>query len=249
MVASLPVEPTIRDGVLQLARPATEWLSTGVDGGRHTADAVYNITVPTGWAETDISPYVADRLAGAGFEEGGPALLTGVAQRHARVAVCEPVCVVVTAGLSNPATLPPRDDDDADESLAADAADSPTDDRTGFRLGTINVLAVTTRSLPPGALATLLTVLTEAKTATLLARTGFSGTTSDAVVVGCDPTGDYAPFSGSSTTVGRAARLCVRDALTAALDARYATDSIPDAVGEARYGCVTTGETRVSRFG
>ena len=235
-----PVETTVRDGVLRLARPATEWLSTGVDGGRQVADAAYNITVPSGWDETDIAPYVADRLAAAGFDEDGPALLTGVAQRHARLAVRDPVAVVVTAGLSNPATLPPRADDH--ESAG------PTDnDPAPFHPGTINVLAVTTRSLPPGALASLLTGLTEAKTATLLERTGFSGTTSDAVVVGHDPRGEPAPFSGSATAVGHAARLCVRDALTAALDARYATESIPDSVAEASDGRVTTGETTVSR--
>jgi len=49
------------------------------------------------------------------------------------------------------------------------------------------------------------------------------GTTSDAVVVASDPDGDPATFSGSATRVGAATRACVREAVDAALDARYGT--------------------------
>jgi len=83
-------EITISDGALQAGRPDTDWLSTGVDGGRGRADAAYNITVPSGWDDTDLSEYVARRTAAAGFETDGPALLTGVEQQHAKTGCSRP---------------------------------------------------------------------------------------------------------------------------------------------------------------
>lgn len=234
-------DTTVRDGVLRAARPDTVWLSSGVDGGRTRADAAYNITVPEGWTDTDPAAYAARRIATAGFDTEGPTLLTGVEQRHARRAVCEPVEAVLTAGVSNPAVLPPRDGSDV--TADGDAAAATSDE---FRPGTINILLGTTRALPPGALTNLLAVAVEAKTATLTRETGFSGTTSDAVVVGSDPAGEPATFTGSATTVGRAARACVRDALTAALAARYTENEIPDSVADAEYGSVTTTTATVS---
>lgn len=228
---------TVRSNVLQIHSPSTEWLSTGYDGGRQAASAAYNITVPDGWTETDLEGYVDRRLAAAEFEKAGPALLTGVGQRHARRAVLDPVEVVVTAGVSNPATLPP-----------GPTTATTSENQAEYQPGTINIIAGTTRSLPPGALANLVAVVTEAKTATLLRLTGFSGTTSDAVIVGTDPTGRPAAFSGSSTPVGQAARACVRDALTAALDSRYETEPIPKSVDDATYGCETTVQATVSRL-
>jgi len=213
-----------------------EWLSTGFDGGTHDAETAYNITVPEGWTETDLAAYADSRLAEAGFEQSGPALLTGVDQQHARRAVYDPVEVIVTAGVSNPSTLP------------ADSQHETVASTTEFRPGTINIIAGTTRALPPGALANLITVVTEAKTATLLRLTGFSGTTSDAVIVGSDPTGEKTQFSGSSTAVGRATRGCVRDALTAALESRYQSTAIPKSVADAEYGCATTVQSTVSRL-
>ena len=231
-------EPTVRSNVLQLRSPSTDWLSTGVDGGCQRADAAYNITVPEGWTETDLAGYVDRRTAEAGFDTDGPALLTGVDQRHARRAVLDPVEVVVTAGVSNPATLPP----------ASRQETTPSGADGGFRPGTVNILVGTRRALTPGALANVVSVVTEAKTATLLRLTGFSGTTSDAIIVGSDPTGKEAQFSGSSTAVGRATRACVRDALTAALDSRYEFEAIPESVDDAAYGCATTIEASVSEL-
>jgi len=51
-----------RDGVLRVGRPETEWLSTGWNGGRCTADCAYNISVPEGWERTDLGTYVDERL-------------------------------------------------------------------------------------------------------------------------------------------------------------------------------------------
>ncbi|MGB9957513.1 adenosylcobinamide amidohydrolase [Haloferax prahovense] len=238
-------EATRRDGVCRLRRPDTRWLSTGYAGGESRADAAFNVTVPEGWPETDLDAYVERRLSAAGFDERGPTLLTGVGQEHARRARFGPVEVVATAGVSNPAELP-IDGEPSEwggESAAPDAAAGGDD---GDRVGTVNVFVGTTRSLEPGALANLVAVAAEAKAATLLARCGAPGTTTDAVVAACDPTGDPVTFSGSATEVGNAARVCVRDAVLASLDSRYDDESIPRGVGEASYGVVADDRATVS---
>ena len=232
-------EATVSGGVCQFLRPRTRWLSTGWDGGESRGPAAYNVTVPDGWPETDLAAYVESRRADAGFDAEGPTLLTGVDQEHARRARLDGVEAVVTAGISNPAVLPVTDDEASDtgSDSVVDDADHP---------GTVNVVVGTTHALAPGALANLLTVAAEAKAATLLARTGVPGTTTDAVVAACDPAGPQERFSGSATPVGRAARACVRDALLASLDSRYADGELPT-VAEAPYGVVTDSRAVVTR--
>lgn len=245
------VETAVAEGVLRLRRPDTRWLSTGWDGGFADAPAAYNVSVPEGWDRTDLGAYAAERLSTAGFESGGraPVLLTGVDMRHARVARSDPVVAVATAGVSNPAALPMDDPEavasDAGRTSGPDAAGAP--DRPGR--GTVNVLVATTRRLDDGALANLVAVAAEAKAATLLATTGFPGTTTDAVVAGSARDGEPATFSGSATPVGSAARACVRDAVRASLDSRYAAGdvSLPDTVSDAEHGVVTDRETEVTR--
>jgi len=72
----------------------------------------------------------------------------------------------------------------------------------------------------------------------LLATAGVPGTTSDAVVVGDDPTGEPAAFSGSATPVGAAARVCVRDAVRASLRSRYPDGDLPGPAADAEHGVV-----------
>ncbi|NHN42212.1 adenosylcobinamide amidohydrolase [Halorubellus sp. JP-L1] len=235
------------DDVLELARQDTTWLSTGWRGGRTTADAAYCLTVPEGWACEDLAWFVDDRLrerdvdpervaAAAGGD--APVLLTGVAMRHARGARLGPVEAYATAGVSNPAALP-TEPDALREPAVANGGDGERDDGLPdgeYVPGTVNVVVGTTRDLAPGALANLVAVAAEARATTLLDRVGFPGTTSDAVVAACDPDGDPAAFSGSATRVGAAARACVREAVGAALDARYHEDDPPASVDDARYG-------------
>jgi adenosylcobinamide hydrolase len=227
-----------RAGVLRLARPGTRWLSSGWAGGFSVADTAYNVTVQEGFARTDLSAYAAERRAEAGFPETGPTLLTGVEQRHARGARLGPVEAVATAGVSNPAVLPMAPGD----GTLREATDGGTH-------GTVNVFVGTTRALDDGGLATLLGVAVEAKTATLLHATGFPGTTSDAVVVGCGPAGEAAAFAGSATPVGAAARACVREAVRAALAARYADAAPPESLTAAKYGVSTDVEAVTFRPG
>ncbi|SEO82592.1 adenosylcobinamide hydrolase [Halorientalis persicus] len=221
----------VAEGVLRVSGP-DRWLATGPNGGYRTAPAAYNISVPEGFDRTDLDTYVAERRERAGFERAGPALLTGVDLAHARGARAGPVTVVATAGLSNPAALPM----DPDAAASDDEAGATTADR---ETGTVNLLVGTARALDRGALATLLATAVEAKTATLQSLTGFTGTTSDAVVVGSTADGEPADFAGSGTPVGAATRACVRDAVRASLRARYADRGIPDSVTDADHGVRT----------
>jgi adenosylcobinamide hydrolase len=227
-------ETTVREGVLRAHREDARWLSTGWDGGAWRGDAAYNVSVPEEFDRTDLDAYLAERRESAGFADPGPCLLTGVELQHARGARCGPVSAVATAGVSNPAALPMEPNRDA-----GDEADTGTTEST---VGTVNVLVGTERSLAEGALANLLAVAVEAKTATLLAETGFPGTTSDAIIAACDPAGEETTFSGSATEVGACARACVRAAVRASLESRYgeATDAtVPESVADAEYGVVT----------
>ncbi|SEK33453.1 adenosylcobinamide amidohydrolase [Haloferax larsenii] len=240
---------TCRDGVCRIFRPETRWLSTGYDGGESTGNVVYNISVPEGWPETDLDTYVEERLAEAGFADVGPALLTGVDQQHARRARFGPVEVVATAGVSNPAELPVEGlRDGGCENVPVDSVADDSSNSDEPKLGTVNVVVGTTRSLEPGALPNLVAVAAEAKAATLLSRCGSPGTTTDAVVAACDPAGETASFSGSATEVGNAARICVRDAILASLDSRYADRELPTSVEDAQYGVVADEHATVSNL-
>lgn len=225
-------EATVRDGVLHVRGPGARWLSTGWNGGFARADGVDVISVPTGWEATDIDAYVNERRRQAGITIDGPVLLTGVDMKEARGARSAPVVGYATVGLSNPAALPmaPTGDETADEKPA---------------VGTVNLVIGTTRALDDAALASLLATATEAKTATLLAATGFTGTTTDAVVVGCDPSGEPAAFTGSATAVGAAARACVREAVQAGLRARYPDHDMPESVAAAEHGTRTNRRAEV----
>lgn len=231
-------DSTLREGVLELRRPETEWLSTGWEGGRCRADAAHSLTVPEGWEPADIGTDVAERLAAAGFERDGPVLLTGVDVGHARGARRGPVEVVATAGVSNPAALPVPDPWEGDEVPATSATVGRTSGTDPPDPGTVNVVVGSRRALGESALANLLTVAAEAKAATLSTLVGVPGTTSDAVVAATDPAGEPSEYSGSATEVGAAARACVRDAISAALVARYPDREMPETVADARHGIV-----------
>lgn len=228
-------ETTIRDGVLQAAAPEARWLSTAWNGGYQDADAAYNISVPEGWDRQDLDAYVNERIGKAGFGSFGPALLTGVNMEHAVGARLDSVTALVTVGLSNPASLPlhPGSTETAKQI-------GPTHEDQSPDPGTINILLGTERALKDGALATLLGAVVEAKAGTLQQLTGYTGTTSDAVIVATNPGGEPSDFAGSSTPIGSAARAVVRDAIVAGIEARDA--EIPASVAAADSG-IKTAET------
>ncbi|WP_050033129.1 adenosylcobinamide amidohydrolase [Halorubrum halophilum] len=246
-------DATVREGVLRLHRPETRWLSTGWNGGRSLADAGFNVSVPEGFDRTDLGAYRDERLAQAGFKSESdagrdgdpPTLFTGVSMEHARGACLGPVVAYATVGLSNPAMLPMDPggaaDDASDLKYNAEAAT----EEPPRRPGTVNLILGTTRRLADGAAANLVAVAAEAKATTLLATAGVPGTTSDAVVVGDDPTGEPAAFSGSATPVGAAARVCVRDAVRASLRSRYPDGDVPGPAADAEHGVVADDRAEV----
>ena len=221
-------EATTADSVFRLRCPDVHWLSTGWRGGFERADTAYSITVPEGWSRTDIGAYIDERRKRAGFDADGPTLLTGVELQHIRGARLEPIVVYATVGLSNPAVLPIE----PTETSGQHPEWTP-------HSGTVNLFVGTTRCLDRATLTSLLGTVVEAKTATLLPTTGFSGTTSDAVIVGSDTTGKSATFAGSATEVGAAARACTREAIRASFCSRYAERDVPQSVSDAEYGVVT----------
>ncbi|QGN07286.1 adenosylcobinamide amidohydrolase [Halorhabdus sp. CBA1104] len=228
------------EGVLRLARPETRWLSTGWDGGFCRAEAAYNCTVPKGWDPGDIRADVQDRLDRADFDAAaGPILLTGVDQRHASGARLGPVTVFATVGLSNPTTLPLEPDERRAEVGAVDGSDESPEP------GTVNLVVGTTRSLTDAGMANLVAIAAEARTATLLELVGFTGTTSDAIVVASDPAGEPTQYTGSATPVGRATRACVRAAITASFRSRYEETDPPASVQAAEHGQATTARAEV----
>lgn len=225
----------VSEGVLRVEREGTQWLSTGWDGGPSKGSVAYNVSVPEGWKRTDLAEYVSARRERAGFERSGPTLLTGVDLKHARSARYGSVEVIATAGVSNPAALPMNPS--GERSVPAE--------RGG---GTVNLIVGTVHAPSEGALANLLTVAAEAKAATLLEKTGVPGTTTDAIIVACDPAGKTVEFTGSATPVGAAVRACVREAVSASLDSRYAKIPLPTPE-DAEYGLSTTERAEVSAIG
>ena len=262
---------TRRGGVVRIRRPETVWLSTGPNGGPSRGPVAYSVSVPDGWDRTDLAAYVEERRRDAGFETPGPALLTGLAARHARVARAGAVAVLATAGLSNPAPLLVDDDP---RRPADDGGARPNDDRTpadngvrpndghgsgdgssppstpADRPGTVNVVALVDRALRPAARANLLTVVAEAKATTLLDAAGVPGTTTDAVIVGTatEETAETAVrFSGSGTEIGAAVRACTHDAIRESLRSRYGDGERPGSVAEAEHGVVASVSTEVTQ--
>lgn len=230
-------ETNVSEAVLRVSGPAdTRWLSTGWNGGFSRAESVYNISVPTGFDRTDLDRYVRERLEAAGFVEVGPTLLTGVDLANAVGATLGPVTVVATVGLSNPAGLPLDPDGTVPAELVEDAPGDP---------GTVNLVVGVDRALDDGGIATLLSVVVEAKAATLQQATGFTGTTSDAVVVGSDPSGERSRFAGSATNLGDATRASVRDTILEGISRRYADTQVPETVADADSGIETTRRAEV----
>jgi len=66
--------------------------------------------------------------------------------------------------------------------------------------------------------------------------------------VACDPSGEPAPFCGSGTELGADARACGREAVRAALAARYPAGGLPDGPDDAEYGTSTERRAEVRRI-
>lgn len=224
---------TPNKGVLQLAYPRSEWVSSGWDGGFTTADAAYNISVPTNWEHTDLDTYAENRRNKSGFSSPGPTLFTGVSVQHAYAATVTDVTVIATAGLSNPTTIP----EDTDVSPSSE---------DGQPAGTVNLLIAVDQHLSEHALLEILSGAVEAKTLTLYRETGIPSTTTDAVIAGCSSHGPQNQFAGSATELGAATRICTRDAILASLQSHYPDQEYPTSMEDAAYGSRLSGHASVN---
>ena len=185
-------------------------LSSAVAGGGRTEVRwIVNRHVPKGYQGADPVADLTDFAGRQGIHEPFVGLMTAALMERARcVSLRAPgitVCCIATAGLSNPAA----------SGLTPPAEDTP---------GTINLVLLIDGRLTEAAMVNAVITATEAKSAVLMEREtrtpeGYraTGTSTDAVVVGCTGREPAIAFAGPVTQVGFLIGRCVREALTLAL--------------------------------
>ena len=193
------MEYEIVDRVLVL-KGNFEALSTGVDGGRRATKNILNIQVPHDFCHDDPKSYIEEIAASMTLEGGYVALLTAVEMKNVQILSDACATVFVTAGLTTPSTL-----------------------------GTINIIVISSATLSEGAIAGTIITATEAKTRALIDKgLYFTGTTSDAIVVAYENSGEGAPilYSGPATAFGSRVAKLVRLGVKDALKAHYGSDDV-----------------------
>jgi adenosylcobinamide hydrolase len=193
------VEYEIVDRVLVL-KGNFEALSTGVDGGRRAARNILNIQVPHNFSHDDPKSYVEAIAASLKLDGGCIALLTAVQMKDVQLLSDACVTVFVTAGFTNPSSF-----------------------------GTINIIVISSATLSEGAIAGTIITATEAKARALFDEgLHFTGTTTDAMVVAYENSGEGAPilYSGPATPFGRRVTKLVRSGVKDALKAHYGSDDV-----------------------
>jgi len=177
-----------------------EALSSGVDGGRRAVKNILNIQVPHDFSHDDPKSYIDGIAASMRLEGGYVALLTAVEMKNVQILSDACVTVFVTAGLTNPSSF-----------------------------GTINIIVTSSLPLSEGAIAGTIITATEAKAHALFDKGfHFTGTTSDAIVVAYEKTGEGKPvlYSGPATAFGRRVAKLVRLGVKDALKAHYGSDDV-----------------------
>jgi adenosylcobinamide hydrolase len=194
------VEYEILDRVL-VVRGNFEALSSGVDGGRRAVKNILNIQVSPDFSHGDPKSYIEGITASLTLKGDRLALLTAVEMKNVRILSDACVTVFVTAGLTNPSSF-----------------------------GTINIIVISSETLSEGAIVGTLITATEAKTRALIDKgLQFTGTTSDAIIVAYENSGEGEPilYSGLATPFGsrvaKLVRLGVKEAL---LKAHYGSDDV-----------------------
>ena len=177
-----------------------EALSSGVDGGRRAVDHILNIQVPHDFSHSDPKRFINDKAASLNLAGSYIALLTAVEMKNVQTLSNACLTAFVTAGLTNPSSF-----------------------------GTINIILVSSRKLSEGAMAGAIITATEAKTRALLDYGfNFTGTTTDAVVIAHENSGDdrLVVYSGPATPFGKRVTKLVRLGVKNALKAHYGTDDV-----------------------
>ncbi|GEO26477.1 adenosylcobinamide amidohydrolase [Alicyclobacillus acidoterrestris] len=184
-------------------------LSSAVLGaGLRDSHHVLNFQVEADYARTDPENDIASRLERRGIHpDDALALMTAVRLADASYVVAKgegwDILTVVTCGFRNAA------------SVADFLSDGRPDDRQCVRtVGTINIISVVHGWLTDGALVNAVMTATEAKTAALVAlgvrtrsaNNWATGTTSDAIVIGCDKfaKAHQVTYTGLATPFGQA---------------------------------------------
>jgi len=134
------------------------------------------------------------------LEEDCLALLTAVEMKNVRILSDGCVTVFVTAGLTNPSSF-----------------------------GTINIIVISSEKMSEGAIVGTIITATEAKTRALIDKgLEFTGTTSDAIIIAYEQTGEGEPilYGGPATPFGSRVSKLVRAGVKEALKAYYGTDDV-----------------------
>jgi adenosylcobinamide hydrolase len=193
------VEYEILDRVL-VVRGNFEALSSGVDGGRRAVKNILNIQVSPDFSHDDPKSYIEGITASLTLKGDRLALLTAVEMKNVRILSDACVTVFVTAGLTNPSSF-----------------------------GTINIIVISSETLSEGAIVGTLITATEAKTRALIDKgLQFTGTTSDAIIVAYENSGEGEPilYSGLATPFGSRVAKLVRLGVKEALKAHYGSDDV-----------------------
>ncbi len=169
----------IRDGTLFL-RGTFRAASTGIGGGIGRVTTIFNHTVSRSFDHADPAKYMDLVVAAQGFSSDYYGLLTAVAMRHLCVLQYDFITVFVTAGVSNPNPHHPHE------------------------RHTINVIVYSREGMTDAALLETIVTVTEAKAQALHDMGyGFSGTTTDAVIVAHEDDAVRHTYAGTLTEAGR----------------------------------------------
>lgn len=206
MATSPPAEPVLAGPGSASARPCLVWRfapavesisSATLGGGRRRVGWVIDLEVDHAYDRLDPAAHLAETAAELGLIGDGVGLMTAAPVAEWTAGIDDGVVVHGTVGVTEP-------------TWAADADGAST----GWRPGTINLLAQLPVRLSEAALVNAVATMTEAK-AQALAEQGVSGTgtASDAVCVVCTSTGAEEPFAGPRSPWGarlaRATHRCV----------------------------------------
>ncbi len=186
----------ITDDVLVISSddPGFEVISTGVKGGRKTANYILNIQVPSDFPHHDPEGYINDVARSLQLKGDYVALLTAVDMRRVQILSDACATVFVTAGIKSTVSS-----------------------------GTINIIVVSPKALSEGAMAASIITATESKTRALFdIGCDVTGTPTDAVIVAYEKSSDDSriPYAGLATHFGRSVGSLIRQAIAGALNPR-----------------------------
>jgi iron complex transport system ATP-binding protein len=215
-IAGVLVTVDARAVLVHSTRPLHVLSSALAHGGFATTHSVVNMHVDDVAPGSSPQAELAAFALQAGVDDGSVGLMTAAATQHARLAVARDggltVASVVSVGLSN----------------ATRAGITPP---APFAPGTINAIVLVDGRLSDAAMVNAVITATEAKTAVLAewdvraaGGEAATGTSTDAVVIACSPSGRPLPYAGPATPVGHLVARTVHDAIDRVCREKVARD-------------------------